>query len=126
MKRSILVSVVILFAGTACGDSQQGKPDAVYRVRAQVVELHGSGDDRRVTAAHEAIPEFRDRSGTPSGMEAMSMAFGIGSAVDATALRAGTKWDLTFEVRWKREPPLLITAAKPLPPDTRLTLAPSE
>jgi hypothetical protein len=110
----------LLAATTAC--SRPERPDAVYEVRAQVVAMHGSGDDRRVTLAHEAIPEFADRDGEPAAMEAMAMAFGIAKDVDAGAFTTGSKWRVRFEVVWNREPPLRITAARPLPASTPLAL----
>jgi hypothetical protein len=121
MHRSALVVFALCFA--ACGGSSE--KSEIYRVRAQIIELHGSGDDRRVTAAHEAIPDFKDRSGKTSGMEAMTMAFGVAPSVDASALRPGSKWELTVDVQWGREPMLLITAARALPADAQLTLPPA-
>lgn len=114
--RTLSLALLLL----ACGSS--GQPPAVYRVRAQVVELHGSGDDRRVTAEHEAIPSFKDRDGKPSTMPAMKMAFGISPALAPAALEPGGKYELTFDAVWDRVPVLLITAASPLPPEERLVL----
>lgn len=107
----------------ACG-SKSEEPPAVYRTRARVVELSGSGDSTRVTLEHEAIAGFKDRNGTASEMPAMKMAFGIGPTVDAQAFTPGSQWEVTFDVVWQREPVLLITAAKPLPAATKLELAP--
>ena len=105
----------------ACG-GQPAAPDAVYQTRARVVEVHGSGDDLRVTMEHEAIPDFKDRSGTPSEMPAMSMAFGVAREVDAAAFEPGSQWQFTFDVSWQREPVVRITSATALPADVRLEL----
>lgn len=115
-------AALFLLVAAACGGRRDAPPDAVYSVRGKVVELSGSGRDRRATIAHEAIPEFADRDGKVARMDAMRMAFGLAETVDASALVPGSQWQLTFVVRWAEEPALLITAAKPLAPDTRLTL----
>ncbi len=107
---------------TACGDRAPARPDAVYRVRGEVVAVDGEGSDLRAIIAHEAIPDFADRSGTKAGMPAMKMAFGVAPGVDAAALVAGSRWQLTFEVHWRQEPALRIVAAKPLPQGTQLAL----
>jgi Cu/Ag efflux protein CusF len=104
----------------ACGGGKSATLDGVYRTRAQVVEVHGSGDDLRVTVKHEAIPDFKDRSGTPSTMPAMVMAFGVGPQVDVKALTPGSLWALTFDVSWQREPVVRITEARALPADVKL------
>ena len=114
---SVLAFAVCL---AACGGGKSGAPDGVYQTRAQVVEVHGSGDDLRVTVKHEAIPDFKDRSGTPSTMPAMVMAFGVGPQVDVKALTPGSRWALTFDVRWEREPVVRITEARPLAADVAL------
>lgn len=115
--------LLALLALLACGGGSTA-PDASYRVRGKVVERSGSGADTRVVIAHEAIDAFKDREGKQSGMEAMQMAFGLGPGLDASALRPGTQWQFSFDVRWKREPALLITAAQALPDSEPLELAP--
>jgi hypothetical protein len=88
------------------------------------VERTGKAQDARAVVAHEAIPRFADRDGRAAVMPAMTMAFGIGPDVDASALVPDSKWELTFQVHWNREPTLLITAAKALPRDAQLALEP--
>lgn len=116
---ALLLSMVTFLM--ACG-GKPAAPDAVYETRARVVEVHGTGDDLRVTMKHEAIPDFKDRSGTPSEMPAMAMAFGVAEGVDAGAFKPGSQWQLTFDVSWQREPVVRITSATPLAADVRLEL----
>jgi Cu/Ag efflux protein CusF len=122
--RSITPALACVCA-LACSSSADdvGRPDAVYRVRGQVVSQDGTGADARVSIAHEAIASFKDRDGKPGRMPAMTMAFGIGPDVPALKLTPGSRWQLTFEVRWSREPVLLITQAEPLSAGIELTLA---
>ena len=121
MMRSYLLALAL--GCVACGGSPPaGEPAAVHRVRGQIVELHGSGADRRVSVAHEAIPGFKDRSGVAAVMPAMTMAFGIAPGVDAKGFAPASKWSLTVEVVWGREPMLLITGATPLPAGTVLAV----
>ncbi len=114
--------MMMLVVLNACGDRAPARPDAVYRVRGEVVMVDGKGDDLRVIIAHEAIPEFADRSGTKGGMPAMKMAFGVATGVDAAQFVPGSRWQLTFEVHWREEPALRIVAARPLPPGTQLAV----
>jgi Copper binding periplasmic protein CusF len=106
----------------ACTERAPAQPDAVYRVRGAIVAVDGKGSDLRAVIAHEAIPEFADRSGTKAGMPAMKMAFAVAPGVDVSALVPGSQWLLTFEVHWREEPALRIVAARPLPPGTQLVL----
>jgi hypothetical protein len=93
---------------------EAGPPDASYEVRGRVVEVTGSGKDVRATIAHDEIANFRDREGRVTGMPAMSMAFGLAERVDPKSLKPGQSYQLTFDVRWKQEPTLVITAAQPV------------
>ena len=108
----------------ACGSraNDAGPGDASYRVRGEVVGQSGSGEDARVSIHHEAIPAFKDRDGKPGVMHAMTMAFGLAPEIDAARLSAGSRWSVTFDVRWSREPVLLITRLEPLAPGTALRL----
>lgn len=116
-----LACACALACNSSCGDL--GRADAVYRVRGRVVSQEGAGPDARVIVAHEAIPSFQDRDGKIGQMPAMKMAFGMAPNVPAPKLTPGSRWQLTFEVRWSREPVLRITRVEPLAPSTELTLA---
>ena len=118
----IALACACALACASCGDDL-GRADAVYRVRGQVVSQDGTGADARVVVAHEAIPSFKDRDGKLGRMPAMTMAFNMAPDVPAPKLTPGSRWQLTFEVRWRREPVLRITRVEPLAPGTELTLA---
>jgi Cu/Ag efflux protein CusF len=111
----------LLVTLTACS-GRGSAPDAVYNVRGRVMEASGSGADLRVVVAHEAIADFKDRDGNVEPMPAMRMAFGVDPKLDARTLKPGSQWELSFAVRWRQEPALLITAAKPLAADVPLAL----
>jgi Cu/Ag efflux protein CusF len=122
MRRASAVAGLLL---ALCACSGRGSAaDAVYNVRARVVEASGSGADLRVVVAHEAIAHFKGRDGVVAEMPAMQMAFGVDPKLDPRALKPGSQWELTFAVRWNQEPVLLITAAKPLAADRPHALDP--
>jgi copper binding protein CusF len=116
-----LACACALACDSSCSDL--GHADAVYRVRGEVVSQDGTGTDARIIIAHETIPSFKDRDGKRGQMPAMTMAFGMAPNVPAPTLTPGSRWQLTFEVRWSREPVLRITRVEPLAPGTELTLA---
>jgi hypothetical protein len=97
-------------------------PDAVYKIRGQIVSVDSSGPDTIANVSHEAIPNFKTRDGAASAMPAMTMPFALGPAVDRSSLQPKSQWELTLEIRWEHAPGMLIAAVKPLPPGTTLTL----
>ena len=118
MRRKTRFAVLLLSSLVALAGCGAGEP-GVYEVRGQIVTAEGND----VFVAHEAVDGFVDINGNASRMSAMSMSFGVGPEVDRAALTPGSKWELTFDVVWDREPILQITAARPLPDDTPLELA---
>jgi len=121
------LGLVALLALAAC--KREAKPAAdepadTYRVRVEVVEIAGTGDNKRATLSHEAIDGFKNREGTPERMPPMKMAFGLAPGVDESALTPGSKHEIAFDVVWGREPTIRVTEAKRLPDDTPLTLTP--
>jgi hypothetical protein len=118
MCRKPNVAGLLLFSLVALAGCRADEP-GVYTVRGQIVAAEGDS----VLVAHEAIEGFVDREGNASPMSAMSMPFGVGPGVDRAALTPGSKWELTFDVVWEREPILQLRAARRLPDDTPLELA---
>jgi Cu/Ag efflux protein CusF len=98
-----------------------GPPDATYTVRGVVWQLPGPAGDE-LTVHHEAIPEFVDRKGERSGMDSMTMPFGVAPDVTLADVTAGDKVAMTFELRWQDAQPLRIVRLEELPPDTELRL----
>jgi hypothetical protein len=124
--RLALVGLALL-AFTACKREAKPAPDEPadsYSVRVEVIEIAGSGDSKRAILSHEAIEAFKNREGAPERMPPMKMAFGLAPGVDEDALTPGSKHAIEFDVVWGREPTIRVTAAKPLPADTALTLTP--
>jgi hypothetical protein len=114
--------IAAMFAcGYACTPATR-HADGVYTVRGRVIEVSGRGEDARVVVAHEAIANFIGRDARPGHMPAMRMAFGIGPKLRADSLVPNSQWALTFEVRWRREPVLLLISVEPLPKDLALAL----
>ena len=113
------IAAVVVAAG--CRKAELPAADASYRVRGQVVDVprEGRGD---LTVHHETIAEFRDREGKPSEMESMSMPFAVAPGVSLAGIAPGDKVEMTFEVRWEGDVPLLVTALRELPESTALEL----
>ena len=107
--------MVVLCCLVACKSGSA--PDATYRTRG-AVEAVG----QKLDLHHEAIPEYRSRTGEPIGMASMTMSFHVAPGVSVAGVVAGTKVAITFEVRWSTDPGLLITALTVLPPETKLDL----
>jgi Cu/Ag efflux protein CusF len=106
----------LTFALLACGKSDP--PDRRYHTRGLVVRADGEG----VAIHHERIEAFEDRDGKPSAMDSMQMLFGAASDVDAALFKPGAKLAFDFDVRWAKQPTLLIVKAEPLGSETELVL----
>jgi hypothetical protein len=123
----VALTVLAVLAFAACKREAKpapAEPADSYRVRVEVVEIAGSGDNKRVILSHEAIDAFKNREGTPERMPPMKMAFGLAPGVAEDALTPGSKHEVEFDVVWDREPAIRVTKAVPLPADTALTLTP--
>lgn len=114
----------VLLTLAACGGEEQPAAattpaDGTYTVRGQV----GDVGEESLVIHHEAIPEFVNREGEPSGMASMSMAFHRPDSVSIEGIESGDKVELTFEVRWQGEHTLALSAIEELPEDTVLDLS---
>jgi hypothetical protein len=116
------VAPLLWISVVACGGGAAAPPE-IYRVRAQVVALEGTGDNERVILSHEAIPNFKGRDGKAETMEPMKMAFGVAPNVARAELVPGSKQEIVFDAVWGREPMIRVTEAKRLPDDAQLELA---
>ena len=72
---------------------------------------------------HERIDGFEDRDGKRSPMDSMQMLFGAASDVPTALFKPGAKLAFDFDVRWSRQPTLLIVKASELGPETELVLS---
>lgn len=123
LVRAAAVSAVVIGAmGLGACKQEASEPAASYTVRGQLESLPQEGQ-AELFLHHEAIPGFVDRKGEKVGMMSMTMPFGVAPGVSLDGLAAGDKVEVTFDVRWERNPPPQITAIRELPADTRLELS---
>lgn len=94
-----------------------------YAVRGRVITLPTADGKQPLQIHHEAIPEFKGRSGEMTGMKEMIMPFpDIAPTVSLAAIGPGQAVEFTFEVRWNASPRTLVVKLAPLPAETRLRL----
>lgn len=111
-------------SGSSAASSATTPADATYTVRGRIEGLPTPDGKAYLHIHHEAIPEFKGRDGTVSGMDEMSMDFlGLAPGVDLSQVRVGDPIEFTFEVRWKADPRSLVTRVKKLAPDVKLNLS---
>ncbi|MGB0678834.1 MAG: copper-binding protein [Polyangiales bacterium] len=124
--RAAVLSAVLLTAACGRGGASQDKPAATYRVRAEVVHVDAKAGE--LTLRHEAIDPFVDSTGKKVGMPAMVMPFQVTEHLRPASrkLRAGTKLQLRFQVRWQPEAELRIVAWRKLPAHTTLSFDASQ
>jgi hypothetical protein len=115
---SLVVALLLL---VACGSSDP--PVRRYHTRGVVKEASGKGGELSVAIHHEQIAGFEDRDGKRSTMDSMQMLFGAASDVPQALFQPGAKLAFDFDVRWSRQPTLLIVKAETLGPDAALELS---
>lgn len=128
-RRLVLAAALPLLVGlAACGrdrapqEAPPGPPDATYTVRGVVWQLPTAGGPRELVVFHEAIPEFVDRKGERSGMDSMTMPFGVAPDVPLDGVAEGDKVELTFELRWADPQPLRVVRLTELPGDAPVSV----
>lgn len=94
-----------------------------YSTRGAVTHLSEERGELSVAIHHERIERFEDRDGKPSAMASMQMLFGVASDVPRALFQQGAKLAFDFDVRWSRQPTLLIVHAAPLSAETELVLS---
>jgi hypothetical protein len=113
--------VVASLLAAACASSDP--PVRRYHTRGVVKEASADRGELSVAIHHERIDGFEDRDGKRSAMDSMQMLFGAASDVPKQLFQPGAKLAFDFEVRWSRQPTLLIVKADALGPDTALELS---
>ncbi|MCC6952345.1 MAG: copper-binding protein [Phycisphaerales bacterium] len=93
----------------------KGAVEATYTVRGRVIRLPNPPLGYLVVH-HAPIPNFVNRLGKEVGMEEMEMDFAWVAPGALDGISAGDPVELTFEVRWRGEPPTLVTKAAKLGP----------
>ena len=105
---------------TACGSSDP--PVRRYHTRGMVTQTTSERGELSVAIHHERIDPFEDRDGKASAMDSMQMLFGVASDVPKALFQQNAKLAFDFEVRWSKQPTLLIVKADKLDAETPLVL----
>jgi Cu/Ag efflux protein CusF len=109
----------MLVLALACGSSDP--PVRRYHARGVVAEV-SKDQGLSVVIHHERIDPFEDRDGKKSSMDSMKMLFGVASDVPKDVFQSGEKLAFDFDVRWDRQPTLLVVKAERLSAETPLEL----
>jgi hypothetical protein len=118
--RYLLGWVSAVMVMTACGSSDP--PVRRYHTRGAITHVSSERGELSVAIHHERIDDFEDRDGKRSHMDSMQMQFGVGSDVPQAPFVQGAKLAFDFDVRWAKQPTLLIVKAEPLDAATDLAL----
>jgi Cu/Ag efflux protein CusF len=125
---SALVVGAALLLSPGCGPSAPtgptivGQAEQTYTVKGRVVRLPVP-PRQFLIIHHEPIPDFIDRQGRKVEMDEMEMDFEwIAPDAGLERVAAGDLVEVTFEVRWKGDPPTLVTRIKPLPAGTPVNI----
>ena len=132
MRRRGAAALALVAAASLAGGCHRETPDdmkapgrtpadATYTTRGVVYQLPEAPGGELVVY-HEAVPEFVDRKGERSGMDSMPMPFAVSEEIPLEGIEKGDKVELTFELRWKGAPTLLVTGLTELPAETDLRL----
>ena len=114
----LLALLPLLAAG--CSDRTAAKSTAdTYTVRARVrqVPARGSGS---FYLEHEAIDDWKGRSGKVEGMSSMTMPFPLAEDLSLEGIEPEDVVEVRLEVDWEADLPVEITEIRELPRDTRL------
>lgn len=129
LKALVLTSAVVLsFAGCQKHPPTPEKqvspaPDAVYVVRAKVVELPDPANPtKEFRLHHEAIPTFKTPEGKVVGMHEMEMPFPVSEPKLLDGIQVGDLVEITFADWYKPVRTYKVTKVVKLPADTKLEL----
>lgn len=117
VERLIGGSALLLILAASCISAPS------YTVRGVVINLVPEADSQgRIVILHEAIENFENENGKKVGMEPMAMSFGVTKKVPLSEINPGDKVFINFDMRWKKDPRMLITRLEHLDKDTQLDL----
>jgi hypothetical protein len=120
-NRLPLFALLLCLVAAGCGkkkaDSGSGAGKS-YTVRAKVKAVDG----RELMLRHEAIPDFVNAFGEPSGMKSMAMPFGAAKDLALDGIAAGDIVEVVVHTDWNASPALIIDKITKLPPDTALKI----
>jgi Cu/Ag efflux protein CusF len=110
-----------------CGEAAvdpASDPDAdVYQLRGEVMSLPAEGTAGEVMIRHEAIADFRDRSGEPVGMNTMEMGFQPAEPGVLEGLEVGDKIEFRWSVNFERNS-MVFDAVRVLDDEVELDFGP--
>lgn len=125
MLRSATLAVLgLTFAvASGCGGKPKGEesPKKVYTVRGLVRDLpNPQRPGSEFSVHHEAIDDFVGIRGEVVGMSSMTMPFPVADGIDLDGVAVGDPVEITMEIDWDGDPPVLVTAVRELPAGTPL------
>ncbi len=106
----------------ACAKESAPSAAQRYTVRGEIVRISAAGEGKEISIRHEAIPDFRDRTGAVVGMMAMVMPFPVKKGLSLDGLSPGDKVRFRFAMDFaaaKAE----VESIERLPPETVLDFA---
>lgn len=118
LRPILLLALVPLLAAGCSGRTGKEPAGHTYTVKARVAQLpyQGSG----LYLEHEAIDDYRGRSGKVEGMHPMTMPFPLAEGVSLEGIQPNDIVEFQLHVDWESDLPVQITAIRELPPDTAL------
>lgn len=116
--RPILLFALLPLLAAGCGSPKGGDAGHTYTVKARVAQLPYQGGG--LYLEHEAIDDYRGRSGKVEGMHPMTMPFPLAEGVSLEGIQPNDIVEFQLHVDWKADLPVQITTIRELPPDTRL------
>jgi Cu/Ag efflux protein CusF len=117
-KKRALAAAAVLLLAAGCAGKSSGRD---YTVRGQVRQIPdpatpGSG----LYIGHEAIDDWRGRSGEVEGMDPMTMPFEVADGVSLEGIEPADVIEFTLHVDWEADTPVEITRIRELPAGTQL------
>lgn len=100
--RPVLITLAVVWALVGGAPVSAEQDVFTYKVKGIVKVLpHKGTASNEIIVQHEAIPDYRDDSGTVVGMSAMTMPFYLASGVKLDAVGVGDKVEMVLEQRLK-------------------------
>jgi len=122
--RSLSLAALVAVAALSAGCRRAAPPPPVspgdhYVARGEIARLAPPEAGPGLSIRHEAIPDFRDRTGAVVGMSSMVMHFPVAEGVSLAGLAPGDKIRFRFVMDWEATR-FEIESIEKLPPDTAL------
>lgn len=99
--------------------------DQTYTVRGRINALPTPDAKQPLVIHHQTIAEFVDQDGQVIGMNEHAMAFPwLSESLTLDSAGVDDFVEITFEIRWKTKPRVLLTRVRKLPPGETVELRP--